>query len=97
MTTYAMLTKLEPTAVKKPQDLRSLEAEVKHRIEKELPQVKWKMSSAVLGPVDYLDVFEAPDAESAAKVVMLVRSFGHATTELWTLLSWDKFKTLIPG
>jgi uncharacterized protein with GYD domain len=91
-----MLTKLDPRSVKKPQDLRGLEVEVKQRLEKELPQVKWTLNCAVLGPVDYLDVFDAPDAEAAAKVAMIIRSYGHATTELWTLVPWEKFKNLIP-
>lgn len=44
---------------------------------------------------DYLDLFEAPDAEAAARVVMIVRSYGHAQTETWTALPWDRFETLL--
>jgi uncharacterized protein with GYD domain len=47
------------------------------------------------GPYDYLDLFEAPDEMAAAKVVMIVRSFGHGTTETWTTLPWERFKSLI--
>ena len=95
MATYAMLTRLTPDAVKAPSDLARLERAVSDRIRKECPQVKWLASYAILGPHDYLDLFEAPDEIVAAKVVMLVRSFGHAQTETWTAVPWARFKQLI--
>lgn len=95
MTTYAMLTRLTPEAVKSPSDLARLERSVSDRIKKECPQVKWIANYAILGPYDYLDLFEAPDETVAAKVVMIVRSFGHAHTETWTAVPWERFKQLI--
>ena len=44
---------------------------------------------------DYLDVFEAPDYATASKVVSIVRSFGHATVELWCDMSWDRITDLL--
>jgi uncharacterized protein with GYD domain len=90
-----MLTRLTPEAVKSPSDLVRLERSVSDRIRKECPQVKWVANYAILGPHDYLDLFEAPDETVAAKVVMIVRSFGHAQTETWTALPWERFKQLI--
>jgi uncharacterized protein with GYD domain len=52
---------------------------------------------AILGPCDYLDVFEAPDETVAAKVVMIIRSYGHATTETWTAMPWERFEIVLPG
>jgi len=43
----------------------------------------------------YLDLFEAPDEETAARVVMIVRSYGHAQTETWTALPWERFESMI--
>lgn len=51
-------------------------------------------SYAVLGPCDYLDIFEAPNEEVAAKVALVVRSFGHAVTETWVATPWDRFLDL---
>jgi uncharacterized protein with GYD domain len=57
--------------------------------------VRWLANCAILGPCDYLDVFEAPDDSVVAKVAMTVRSFGHASTKTWTTLPWERYKKLI--
>ena len=97
MATYVVLTRLTPDAVKTPADLKRLEKAVSGRIRKECPHVKWLANYAVLGPCDYLDLFEAPDEATAAKVTMLIRSFGHGTTETWTAVPWERFEALIPA
>jgi uncharacterized protein with GYD domain len=97
MALYVMLTRLTPEAVKTPADMKRLEKAVTERIRKEVPEVKWNTSLAILGPCDYLDLFDAPDEAQAAKVAMIVRSFGHARTEMWTALRWEQFQQLIPS
>ena len=97
MTTYVMLTRLTPESVKSPADLKHLEKTVAERIRKDCPDVKWLGNYAILGPYDYLDLFDAPNEETAAKVTMIVRSFGHAQTETWTALPWERFERLIPA
>ncbi len=94
MATYVMLTKLAPEAVTNPSKLEDLNNQVADKIRKECPNVKWVANYAVLGGCDYLDIFEAPDTETATKVALLVRSFGHATTETWLATPWDRFLPL---
>ncbi|MBI4302089.1 MAG: GYD domain-containing protein [Chloroflexi bacterium] len=91
MAAYVMLTKLSPEALARPNSVEKLERQVEDRIEKECPEVKWLANYAVLGPFDYLDVFEAPDTDTATKVSLIVRSFGHATAETWLAEPWKKF------
>jgi uncharacterized protein with GYD domain len=96
MPTYVTLTRLSPESVKKPAELKKLERAVSDRIRRECPEVKWLGNYALLGPYDYLDIFEAPDETVAARVVMIVRTFGHASSETWTAIPWERFADLIP-
>jgi uncharacterized protein with GYD domain len=95
MATYVLLTKISPESMASPDRLKKLEEEVKQRISKSCPQVRWLANYAVLGPYDYLDIFEAPDELTAGKVATIVRSFGHATTETWGAIPWDRFKGMV--
>jgi uncharacterized protein with GYD domain len=97
MSTYVMLTRLTPEAAKTPGELRRLERAVADHVRKDCPQVKWISSYATLGPYDYLDIFEAPDENIAAKVVMIVRSYGHGQTETWTAIPWERFAITLPA
>jgi uncharacterized protein with GYD domain len=97
MLTFVMLTRLSPEAVRSPQALEQLERKAMERIRKECPDVEWISNYAILGPCDYLDIFHAKDVETAAKVSTLIRSFGHAHTEIWTATEWDRFKEIVHG
>jgi uncharacterized protein with GYD domain len=92
-----MLTRLSPEALTRPGAVADLNKKVEERIRQECPGVKWLANYAVLGPCDYLDVFEAPDPDTATRVALLVRSFGHARTETWVATPWDRFLTLAQG
>jgi uncharacterized protein with GYD domain len=97
MPTYVMLTRLSPEALTRPESVVDLNRQVEDRIKRECPGAKWLANYAVLGPCDYLDIFEAPDVDTATKVSLLVRSFGHATTETWLVTPWDRFTDLATG
>jgi uncharacterized protein with GYD domain len=95
MPKFAMLTRLAAGAARSPHALEELEHRTATRIQYECPEVEWLQSYALLGRDDYLDLFEAPDNEAAAKVAVLVRSIGHAQTEVWPLMEWDRFKGML--
>jgi uncharacterized protein with GYD domain len=95
--TYMMLTRLSPEALTRPGSVADLNQKVEDRIRQECPGVKWIANYAVLGPCDYVDIFEAPDTDAATRVALLVRSFGHATTETWVATPWDRFLSLAQG
>ncbi|GAB4259192.1 MAG: hypothetical protein Kow0092_07270 [Deferrisomatales bacterium] len=97
MPTFVMLTRLSPEAARSPSGLEKLEREAMARVRAECPQVEWLLDLAVMGPCDYLDVFRAPDLETAMKVAVIIRTFGHAQTEVWAATEWDRFKELIRG
>ena len=95
MQTYIMLTRLTPTALNTPKSLENLEKVSMERIRSECPDVEWIHNFAVLGGCDYLDIFRAPDNDTAMKISAIIRSFGHATTEIWPATEWQHFKDLI--
>ena len=95
MATFIMMTRLAAGAAKTSDDLKRLEKAVDRRIERECPGVTWKANFAILGPYDYMDIFEAEDEAVAAKVAMIIRSAGHAQTETWSALTWERYKKLI--
>ena len=65
------------------------------QVRKDCPDVVWHESYAVLGPCDYLDIFDASDNEAAMRVSALVRTFGHAQTEIWGATEWSRFKKIM--
>ncbi|MEK4032330.1 GYD domain-containing protein [Methylocystis sp. IM3] len=95
MLTFVMLTRLSPDAIRSPQTLEELERKAMERVRRECPDVEWVCNYAILGPYDYLDIFRAKDVETAAKVSTLIRTFGHAQTEIWTATEWSRFKGIV--
>ncbi len=94
-TIHMMLTRLGPGAAERPQDYVALWRRVKVRIDAEVPDVDWRMSYAVGGGWDYVDVLETPDTESALKVAALIRTLAGAEVELWPATPWPRFKHLV--
>jgi len=95
MATFIMLTRLSHQALRSPSSLETLSHAVMERIRADCKSVEWKASYVVLGPADYLDIFTAPDIETATKVATIIRTFGHATTEVWGATEWEKFTELV--
>jgi len=94
MPTFVMLTRLSPEALTRPGKVNELNRAVEDRIKRDCPDVSWVSNYAVLGPYDYLDIFEAPDNDTATRVALIVRSFGHATTETWVATKWERFREM---
>ena len=95
MAAYVMVTRVSPEIVRSPQTLEELEHKAMEKIRALCPQVKWLQSYATLGPYDYLDIFEAPDNETAAKVSTLIRAHGRAHSEIWVATEWQRFKQIL--
>lgn len=94
MATFIMLTKLSSSVSRTAPNLEQLERSAVEHVQRQCPNVRWLHSYAVLGRPDYVDVFTAPDIETAMKVSALVRTFGAADTEIWPAVEWEQFKTI---
>lgn len=94
MGTFIMLTKLSGNVSRTAPNLEQLERSAVDHVQQQCPNVRWLHSYAVLGRPDYVDVFTAPDIETAMKVSALVRTFGAADTEVWPAVEWEQFKMI---
>ena len=96
MPTYILATKLSHEAAKKK--FENFEGEGLSWLElvkKKCPEVKFLEHYTILGPWDFLDIFEAPSEESAAKVSMITQSCGASRAESWTAIPYSKFTKLM--
>ena len=59
------------------------------------PEVKWLSHYAILGPYDFMDIYEAPDEETAHKVSLISRAEGAVTVESWGALPYDRYLGLL--
>ena len=66
-----------------------------------LEQVKEKCSEvnflahyALLGPYDFLDIYEAPNEETAAKVSLITLQSGAFLAESWVAIPYNRFVEL---
>ncbi|MEJ2250191.1 MAG: GYD domain-containing protein [Candidatus Lokiarchaeota archaeon] len=64
-------------------------------VKEKIPGIKWISHYAILGPYDFLDIFEAQDEKEAAKVSLLSRSAGASFAESWTAIKYPEFLSLV--
>jgi uncharacterized protein with GYD domain len=91
MSTYILLSKLSHDACTDPKDLPKVARGVTDRIKAECPNVNWKQSFATTGRFDVVDIVESPDLAGVERAAMIIRSYGHATTETLVATPWEDF------
>jgi len=55
-------------------------------VKERCPEVKWLTHYALLGQWDFMDIYEAPDEETATIVSLLSRAHGAHLVESWTAI-----------
>ena len=91
MATYILMTKLSSEVSKRMRDRERIGEQWKQRIKEKCPEVKFVAHYALLGPYDFLDIYEAPDEEAAAKVSMITLAHGALQAESWTAIPYRRF------
>jgi uncharacterized protein with GYD domain len=65
------------------------------KVKRACPEVKWLAHYAILGPYDFMDIYEAPNVETAHKVSLISRAEGAVSAESWQALPYDDFLELL--
>ena len=94
MKTFILMTKLSPELEKQVKDRSKLGRDWLNHVKKKCPEVKFIAHYALLGPYDFLDIYEAPDEETAAKVSMISLANGAFQAESWTAIPYKRFLKL---
>ncbi len=94
MKTFVLLTKLSPETSKMMKERGKLGRAWLEQVKEKCPEVKFISHYALLGHYDFLDIYEAPDAETAAKVSMISSANGALSAESWSAIPYMRFLEL---
>ena len=95
MATFIILSRISPEAFTDPFEFKKIAGIVASKIKSECPGVVWKESYATTGRFDVVDIVESDDPKEIAKAAMIIRSYGHSTTETLTGTPWKEFLELL--
>ncbi len=94
MKTFVLMTKLSPELSKQMKNRAMLGRAWLDQVREKCPEVKFIGHYALLGPYDFLDIYEAPDEEVAAKVSMISSANGALSAESWSAIPYKRFLEL---
>ena len=95
MPTFVLMTKLSSENLHDLKTRKAMGKEWLKRVESSCPGVKWIAHYAILGPYDFMDIYEAPDVETAHRVSLISRSGGAVSAESWEALAYDRFLRIL--
>lgn len=95
MGTYILMTKLTPEVTRNIKHREKIGKDWMKTVGKKCPEVNWLAHYALLGPYDFMDIFEAPNEEIAAKVSIITLSSGAIQAESWTAIPYSRFLDLV--
>ena len=94
MQTFILLTKLSSDLTRQMQDREKIGKTWIDQVRDKCPQVKFIAHYALLGQYDFLDIYEAPDAETAAKVSMISQKNGALQAQSLMAIPYKRFVEL---
>ena len=94
MQTFVLMTKLAPEMSKQVKDQENIGRVWLEQVKEKCPEVNFVAHYALLGPYDYLDIYEAPDEETAAKVSLISLQTGAFQAESWVAIPYKRFLEL---
>jgi uncharacterized protein with GYD domain len=94
MQTYVLLTKLSPDVTRQMKDRAKIGRTWMDQVREKCPEVKFVAHYALLGQYDFLDIYEAPDEEIAAKVSMISQANGALHAQSLIAIPYKRFVEL---
>ena len=94
MATFMLMTKLSPDVTAKMKDRAAIGRAWLDKVKDKCPEVKFIAHYGLLGPFDFVDIYEAPDADTAAKVSMISLANGALQAESWMAIPYKKIVEL---
>ena len=94
MQTYVLMTKLSPEVGSKVNQRSSLGRSWLEQVKEKCPEVKFISHYGLLGPFDFIDIYEAPNEEVAAKVSMISMANGAFQAESWVAIPYKRLVEL---
>ncbi len=95
MSTFILMTKLTPEITSNMKQREKTGQMWKQKVAEACPDVKWINHYALLGPYDFMDIFEAPSEEVAAQVSWITLSSGAIQAESWPAIPYNRFLELV--
>ena len=74
MATFVLMTKLAPEVQRQMKDRQEMGKQFLATVSKKCPGVRWIAHYALLGPYDFMDIYEAPDIDTAHRVSLISRA-----------------------
>ena len=90
MMTFILMTKLSPEVTIRMKDRASIGRAWLDQVKEKCPEVKFISHYGLLGKYDFLDIYEAPNEEVAAKVSMISLANGATSAESWTAIRYKR-------
>jgi len=95
MPTFVLMTRMAPETLQSAKGRRAKGKEWIKKVKKSCPNVKWLYHYALLGSYDFMDVYEAPDSETALRVSLISRAEGALSVESWQATPYDQFLKIL--
>jgi len=91
MALFVLMTRVSPETLHDARVRRAMGKEWLAKVKAACPEVHWVGHYALLGQWDFLDIYEAPDTETAHRVALISRAEGAVTCESWPALPYERF------
>ena len=95
MPTYVLLTKLSPAISQQMKDRAELGRTWLDQVKSTCPEVKFLSHYFLLGQYDFIDIYEAPDDITAAKVSLIGQANGASQAQSLPAIPYKQYLDLI--